>query len=443
MAFQNANLQLQNNLYNRQVNDPRNRIINALVEARNESTASELNLGYGPGKLRQVKINYYPVICDAASDCSTSVCDTPRILEPSNELFNLTRCVSSAVFGLNVDDIRQVDADLSFSDHALEQIRSVLGSVRAELADQIAALLVANAGCQPDGSASRLLNFTDPATGAIRPTGLWQIEQAFEDAGMTNPYIVGGDQVFIWQKATQIGGLNQDGQNTGAFNNNNMFYDRLVDKQYVDQTVGHVIAFDPRMVRLVTFSENAGMFATDWDGFESMDRQFRESKNGTIKGSFLDPVTGLIWDLDIRYVDCPTEQWTFQIKLRWDLWFMPDYVCNLDCVTGVFAFETCKPAEITCPTPAVPTPVTPSLFEWTPDLDYPTFIADVTLGGVSTQVNTSVANNTQLVAALNSAFAGRYSFSLVGSDIRYTGYGAISGSANNGTIEIEFQIATT
>lgn len=443
MSFQNASQQIQRTLLNRVQNDTRYKIIDALVDARRQNNSiTETDLRYSEGKQRAFKMNYYPVVCDGEGDCSDTICDPGTVLEPKQAVFNITRCTASKVYRLNVDDIREVDDDFMFSDHARAQIASVMGSVRKALAQEMIALIVANVGCMPDAQPTRQLALTDPATGAIRPLGMWQIQQAFEDAGMANPYIVGGTDVFTWGKATQIGGLNQQGQNTGAFNNDNLFYDPLVDAAFGDPTQGHILAFNPQMLRLVTFSDNAGMFATDWTGLQDMDKQFKQSKNGTIKGSILDPVTGLIWDLNIRYEDCEPEGWTFQLRLKWDIFFLPDYVCNVDCLNGIFHFTTCLPTPVECSDVTPPAPITASTYEWTPGGIFPEYFGDITLGGQTTAINATAANITEMAALLNANIAG-YTFSVSGSDIVYTGFSAISGSANGGTIEIEFTKATT
>lgn len=443
MAFQGANLQIQRSLLNRVGNDTRYTIIDALMDARNQNNSiTETDLQYSDGKKRQFKMNYYPVVCDGEGSCDDNVCDTGTTLAPKQQLFSVNRCTASKVWRLAVDDIRLVDDDYTFSDHARAQIASVLSGVRKGLAQDMAAILAANVGCQPNGAATKQLQLTDPLNGSIRPLGLWAIEQTFQDSGMASPFIVGGSDVFTWQKATQIGGLNNAGQETGRFNNANMYYDPLVEGAFADDTTGHIIAFDPQMLKFVTFSRNAGMFATNWTGLEDMDRQFKESKNGKIKGTFIDPVTGLMWDLDIRFQDCDEEHWTFQLRLEWDIFFLPDYVCNIDCVNGIYHFTTCLPAAIECPTPVEPVIVTPTVYEFTPGGTYPKYIGDLTLGGQSSTPNVTVANITQYAAALTAAMDG-YNFTVSGSDIVYTGYNPISGTANNGTIVIEFEAATT
>jgi hypothetical protein len=76
MSFQNANLQIQSNLLTRAKSDTRYKLIDALVDARRQNnTITETDLGAN-GKLRQFKMNYYPVVCDGEGSCDDSICDT-------------------------------------------------------------------------------------------------------------------------------------------------------------------------------------------------------------------------------------------------------------------------------------------------------------------------------------------------------------------------------
>jgi hypothetical protein len=443
MSFQNASLQILKNLYNRVKSDTRYTVIDAVMDARNQNNSIvESDLQFSAGKKRQLKMNYYPVVCDGEGSCTESVCDTGTALEPKQQIFEVSQCTASKVYRLNVDDIRMVDDNLSFSDHASAQIASVLGGVRKALASDIAAILVANVGCLPNGADTKQLALTDPVTGAIRPLGLWQIEQVFHDAGMASPFLVGGTDVFTWSKATGIGGLNNQGQETGRFNNAQMYYDPLVDAAFGDPTHGHVLAFDPQMLKFVTFSRNSGMFATNWKGLEDMDKQFKESKNGTIKGTFLDPVTGLMWDLDIRYQDCEDEHWTFRLRLEWDIFFLPDYICNLDCVNGIYHFTTCLPVTEECDNVTPPAPVSPTLYEWTPGSIFPLYVGKLEFAGATYMPNASGIDNVTELAALMNATIDGYVFTVAGSDITYSGYSEKEGQIND-SITIDFEPATT
>lgn len=441
MSFANAMLPLQKQFLTLPYgNDPRYRTIAAVIESsRSNDIITATDFGTD-GKLRTVRINYYPVDCAAEGSCSDDICGTPYVVQPHQQNFTLGKCTASRVYGLNRDDIRKVEGNWTFSQHALTQIRSGIDSVRKALNDDLNAWFIANVGCQPDGSESKQISLTDPTTGAIRPMGLFEIQRTLQDAGMGEPFVIGGADVFTWEKGLAIGGLNALGQRIDSVPLGNAYYDKGMETAYGDPTKGHITAYDPRALKFISWSANARMFATDLNRIEDLNRMYSEGDT-FLHGTIVDNMTGIIWDLDIIYDAC-AKQWKFQYRLNWDIFLMPKFACNVDCVNGIFHFTTCLPVPVACPEVTPPTPPTPSVFEWTPDLDYPVFIGDITLGSQTTSINATVSNITQLVALLNANITG-YQFSVSSSDVVYTGFDGLVGSANGGTIEIEFTPATT
>jgi len=110
-------------------------------------------------------------------------------------------------------------------------------------------------------------------------------------------------------------------------------------------------------------------------------------------------------------------------------------------VNGIYHFTTCLPTPVECSDIEPPAPVTPTVYEWNPAFTYPLLMSSLTLAGQTSNPNVTVTNDTQLAAALTSAVDG-YSFSVVGSNIVYTGYNEIGGLLN-GTITIDFEPQTT
>ena len=94
----------------------------------------------------------------------------------------------------------------------------------------------------------------------------------------------------------------------------------------------HIFSVDPRVFKFVTFSQNAGMFVTDMNSLADVDLQHNRGNANLIKGTYLDPVTGLLFDLYINYT-CDT--WVIQLKLIWDMWVLPEYVCQVVGVNGL------------------------------------------------------------------------------------------------------------
>ncbi|HEU0226723.1 MAG TPA: hypothetical protein VFQ86_03225 [Arachidicoccus soli] len=304
------------------------------------------------GKKRNVIVTSYLPQCDAvADDCSDSLCDGGNTIQPEKSEFSIGKCISTRNYELDPDNVRLIDGNIGFSDNAVMQVLSLLSDLRRKLAKAVVADLVANVGTHNDGSASKQISFTDPSDAALRPLGLWEIQKEFEDIGLENPFIVGGADVFTWLQAVRYGGLNQQGIQTGQLPTSNMYYDALVDNAFADKTKGHVIAFDPRMVKFISYNKNAGIFATTpYDSIRDLDALYRTAGN-SIKGTYQDPVTGLLFDLNVLRVDCPDEKFVFNIRLEWDLWYPPNFFCADDAgVNGIFAYDTCKTVPAACPT---------------------------------------------------------------------------------------------
>jgi hypothetical protein len=445
MSFANAMLPIQKGMldlpYGR---DTRYRTIQALIDSSANNNALTVTDFGQNGKKRTAKISYFPIDCDVEGSCSTNICDAAEVAEPVQRFFDISRCTAIKPFAINVEDFRNIDGTYTFTDGGRQQFMRKFDAARALLNSQLNAWLVGNVGCQPDGTPVKKVSLTDPNTAAIRPKGLFEIERTLQDAGLINPYIIGGGEVFTWEKGLTIGGLNAQGQRIDQVRLGNVYYDKGLEDSFGDNTEGHLVAYAADAVKFIAWSDNAGMFATDMGSFlngsRTLETMYREGDT-FYHGTIVDPLTGLIWDLDIVYDVCD-KQWKFQFKIKWDIFLMPEYRCNLDCVNGIFHFTTCIPAPVECPDVTPPTPLAQTVFEWTPSAEDLTYIGKITLGGVDSEINATVANVTELAAALNANFA-KYKFTAVGSDIQYTGYSAISGSANGGTITIEFAPATT
>lgn len=432
MSFRNAFQDIQRTILNYTRNGKPYEIIAAIMAAREFNTIiSESDLGSN-GKQRQLKINYYAPDCVDDSTCDADLCTPGEIQEISQAFFNITRCTSSKKKTLRMDDIKLVDGEYTFSDHARAQILSGLPTVRGKLANEIAALLVANIGLNPvTGQEEEIIPFMDNSTGGINPTGLWDIERTYRDAGWADPFIVGGRNTYNWMKAVAIGGLNESGLNVARMGRTNAYYDGIINTTIADPTHDHAIAFDPQLLKFVTFSDNVGMFATELNRIEDIDRMFQSGPTDYIHGAIADPLTGLIWDLNIIYDKC-TKTWTWQYQLKWDIFFMPARECNIQGANGITRWDSCLPEPVECPTPS---PVSPSASTFTysaAGLTFPFYLNKLELGLVTNYPNVTVANTTELRAAFQETLP-TYVFGGSGTNITYTGYSAIGGQMNDTT----------
>lgn len=412
----------------------------ALIDARRfNNTITERDLGDN-GKMREFKLNYYPINCDAEGSCTDNVCGTGTRMEPKQLNFNLTQCTASKVWQLDAEDVRFVDGNMTFSDHAIAMVNSTLPALRKAMAMDQAALLVAHAGLHLDGNPTRRVTMANQTNGSINPTGQWEIEREFMDGGFNAPFIIGSGEVFTWQKSMMAAGLNAAGLNLARLGAVNVYYDALI-AQAVGDGQDHIIAFDPQVLKFMTFNRNAGIFATNMASLDSLDSLYAQGNNSVQRGVLRDPVTGLLWDLYVKFDPCCGAAqegcWTFQLKLIWDIFFMPDVACNIQGVNGIFHYTTCPAVLPPCPTgDPVPPPAASKAFTWNPTFAYPQHVSDITLGAKTTSPDVTINSDTDLLAVLNGAFG--MAFTLNTGVFSYTGYSALSGSINNGSIPIAF-----
>jgi hypothetical protein len=383
------------------------------------------------GKKRQLRISYYPPVCDDTGTCNDDVCSPGVVLAPKQETFDLTQCTASNVYTINKEDVRLVDGTMTFTDHASQQLATILPAFRKKLALQVLTLLYSRAGKMPDGNATRRISIANPVNGNVSPVGKWEIERMMEDAQYTGtPFIIGGSEVFNWKKNVATNGAGTQGNNTAQLGDTNMYYDALL-KQVVGDGNEHILAFDPSVLKFVSWNKNKGIFATDYGSITEADLVFKAGNDGTFSGVMLDPLYGLVIDVKIHFDSC-TEQYNFQLRLPWDLWFMPADTCVAAGVNGIFHFTTCPTVIAPCPTGDTPaSPVTPATYVFTPTSANYGYIQNVTVAGQTSPVEANATNIAELTAALNANVAG-YKFAVAGSTITYSGYGAITAQTNGG-----------
>lgn len=436
MSFKNVHQPIQRTVLNFARTDYVNALLTAVIAAsRINNAITARDFGTEDGKLRDLKINYLPPICDLEGDCTTNVCDTGRVIAPKQVFFQLKRCTASPVLTIRMADTRNLEG-IGADAYSQNLIAHLLQGWREQLAKDLAALMAANMGCQLDGNPTKEVNILHPTTGAINPVGPATINKQFEDARLSGarPFVVGGSPLWYAQQPGMAGGTNMQGQPTGQIQFPNTFYDKLVNEQYGSGE--HIWAFDPTVFKFIAFNFNAGRFATDMQNFQP-ERMFQEGPDW-YSGALIDPLTGLLVDIDAIYDKC-TKLWNFQIKLNWDLFFLPQRVCAIDCVNGLFHFTTCEMAPAECPPVVAPAPVVPQQFSFTPTAGQLNgFIGSITLGGQTNHPNVNVSNINELAAVLNDLSVGQFTVS--GGNIVYTGYSAKTGNIN-GTSAITFAAA--
>lgn len=408
------------------INDYLPQTLKAVLEARSQNTMiRETDNGAVPGKLRQFKMNFFAPICDLDGDCGTSVCDSGQTLTPSQVTYTLSRCTASPVFEFEVDGVRSID-DLTNEEAIGEAIANLVRYGRESLSADILTLLISRIGCLPDGQPTKTVNLINQSTGQFNPLGAQIVDLAFMDAKLRKPYVIGGSSVFLADVNQQNSRQTIYGQDLTRTPLTNWYYDKEVDVA-INNSKQNLIAFDPTVFKFVSWNKNAGRFATDLKDIQGLINKFAEGSVGPFRGTILDPVSGLLWDLDGQFETCP-DRWKFQIRLQWDLFFMPARVCNIDCVTGVMRFESCPIDIITCPDVTLPTPVEPGDFTWAGLASYPAYVQTVEINGLTYTTDTNILDETELATLLSSVSG--LTFGISGTDVLYTGYKAPSVKIN-------------
>jgi len=427
MSFKNAHLPIQKTILRYAKTGYVSGILRAIIAAAAvNNTITARDFGTEDGKLRDLKINYLPPICAAEGTCADNICEAGTVIEPKQVFYQLKKCTASPVLTLRMSDMRDLDS-IGADEYSLALIANLMEKVRETLAQDVAAVLAANQGCQLDGSETKQISLVSPINGSVNPLGKAEIDKTFLDAKLsgTQPFIVGGSSVFYAQEAQGIAGQNFLGQQVNKVTFPNTYYDKTVNEQY--ESGEHIWAFDPSVMKFLSFNYNAGRFATDLKDF-SPERMFKSGADW-YSGTLLDPATGILWDLDAIYDKC-SKTWNFQFKLNWDIFFLPQAVCNIACVNGLFHFTTCQMLPVECPAVTPVPPVETAEYCATPDADcYPKFISKVTIGNQLYYPNVNVANLAEFVAMLNGL--GTYVFEADGTEVKYTGYSGIVVTIND------------
>jgi hypothetical protein len=400
------------------INDYLPQTLKAVLEARSSNaTIRESDNGSTPGKLRSFKMTYFPPLCTLEGDCEDTVCDSGQTLTPNQITYNLSKCTASPVFEIEVDGVRAID-DLTNDELIGEAISQLVRSARESLSKDILTILISKIGCLPNGQPTKTVNLINPATGQFNPLGSQIVDLAFMDAKLKKPYVIGGSSVYLADVNQKTSKQTIYGQDLTKTPLSNWYYDNELDKALANSKE-NLLAFDPSVFKFISWNKNAGRFATNLKDINGLISKFADGSVGPFRGVILDPVTGLLWDLDGQFETCP-DRWKFQIRLQWDLFFLPQRVCNIDCVTGIMRFESCPVDIVECPGVTPPTPVTPSESTWAGLASYPTYVQTLEINGFLHETNTNVTTEAELITLMN-AVSG-LTFVASGTDISFTGY---------------------
>lgn len=414
--------------------------------ANTEINMSNATFLKAPGKKRKVQYNYWGLLCDVEGTCGVGLCSDGEKVEPKELVYDITQCTATKKFKIALDDLRMLDnSDWDPTVLANLIVTKAMPAARKLLATDMLTYLLTKVGVHTDGNTTKSIKLLNPLTGAIRPSGMLDITREYDDATLGSPgtpYILGGGkEIYDLLKLKGSAGMNIDGVDTGNDFIPNLWYDeRMLGALLNDLANGdHVLAIDPRIIKIVSYNENAGIFRTGLDSIGDMYKLFSGSAgHDFLFGTYTDPQTGIIWDLYLNFEKC-TKDWDFHLEHRWDIHTFP-VECGVQGYNGITRWRTCPEVEPACPTGLSPvSPVATQTFSATPVLaDVPT-ISQSTIGGESNiQENpVIIADIDALIAYMNANYTGA-TFSKNVSNIEYTGHTAITATFNNSDYTLTF-----
>lgn len=401
-----------------------------------------------PGKVREVQWNYWGVECDVEGDCNQTLCSTGVVRQPKEFVQAITQCTATKAYSINLNDLRSLDNNnWNVETIARILVQTAMPEARNLLALDMLTYLSSKVGLHTDGSidGGYKLPIINPLTGAINPVAMAAIAKEYDDIGLSgsvSPYLLGGGDTFMFKMFQPNAGMNQDGVNTGATYVENLWYDqKMLGKIKNDLPNGDwILAIDPRVIKYVWYSENAGIFGTDLSSITDINKLFSGAAgHDFILGNYVDEATGIVWDLNLNFDKC-TLQWTFHLKHYWDIHLFP-VECATQGFNGLTWWRTCPHVVPACATggqvPSVPGSAT--TYTATPNLSEIPTISQSTIAGLSNiqEKPVAIANIAALVDYMNANYSSAM-FQVSGSNITYTGYAPISASFNYGDYTITF-----
>jgi len=309
------------------------------------------------GKDSQYSITY------AAADCTTPVdCDDFTCGGAGTEAGTLTTCET-----FNSFDCKAMPAWMNLPIASLRDLGSmeVMEVFAARIWDQMHKIKTAisveeitrqcaGAGCIATGTDTRLLKLTN-ALGAPNFSVDSDILADFGDAGFggATPLLLGNREALKFRKAYQAAGLDQAGLNLDRMTNFPIFYDKnVVEANCAPETDGNgvLLAFLPGVYNLLSWSANAGMFASRntpemWDNIDPT-RLIREG--ATFSHTVVqDPATGMLFDLNIVY-EPKCQKWQYHMKTYYKGYNLPLAGCKDSCFNGIIKYDVCPDVAPIC-----------------------------------------------------------------------------------------------
>lgn len=305
------------------------------------------------GKASVYSITTIDATCDTPADCDDFVCGgagTDDTTLTSCTTFNSFDCKTMPAWrNLSITSLRDLGSASTkqvFASHLWDQMQKLKAVVSEELT--IAICAGASSNITPTYS---LLN----ALGAPNFSVDGAIMADFADNGFggVTPLLLGNRQVMQFAKAQGASGLADSGLNLGAMQRFPAFYDQnMTSSNCAPTTVGNdvMLSILPGIVNLLSFSDNAGMFASRqnpsrWDDVDPL-TLLREG-DSYVHTTIEDPKTGMLFDLDIVY-EPKCKKFQYKLQTLYKALLLPVQGCKDSGFTGIIKNDICPATAVEC-----------------------------------------------------------------------------------------------
>lgn len=362
MALNNCSAQVQAkifDLYSTGAWKPHVGVLDMAFSAANGAKLQIEMIGKPNGMNTQYSITYPVAVCTA--NVTSVTCGA------AGAATDMTSCVPFSGFEYLSSD--WIKADVSqFRDLGKLEVVDVIShqvSQRMELIKKdidLAAIVAINAaaGCIETGLTTRTLSLIS-ANGAPIFNQDVDISTDFLDAGYSgSPLLLGNRQLLKYANGIRYGTGNQYGQRVDTIDTfAGVYYDRNVNATYAAPTTpGNetMFAILPQLVNVISWSANAGIFASRNGGidFSSVDpMKLVNTDNSTYMHTILtDPASGMMFDFDIIY-DPACKSFKWKLDAYYKIVILDLMGCADSCFTGIIKYDICPTIPVDCLAPPV------------------------------------------------------------------------------------------
>ncbi len=290
-------------------------LLDGLVSARNTNGFEAVPIQSANGKILQVNVRYAKDIDSAAQvqDARVDQCVNDCAADPYDDQQVVLDCTKSIKVCMSAAELRTFCEGKDQVQN--ERVTKALNALFKEMDKDLVNKYVAQVG---DFYGAGGLSVLPKAVNMLRTTtdggtrqdadGLVEIKQDLGNLGLSDqPIMVGYGNLNRFASYEEIACCNEYGQDLSGYLPFDYFKDIHMDTEL--GTPNNVFAWNPGAIQFVTAVENVG-------DLDEMHEHYAHT-------TFVDPMTGIRIDMDLKYDDC-ARTWTWGFTSQYTLWTQPE-----------------------------------------------------------------------------------------------------------------------